>query len=122
MPRAVCTFLESFDLDGKTIVPFATSGGSGIGASVATIRSLCPDSTVLDGLLIDGSHAGSSQIRVETWIHSLNLNLSDPEETNPTGGETGNASLPQVRLTLGQPMFLLQGQRSIQRSCPHRVH
>lgn len=49
MPKIINTFLESTDLAGKTIMPFCTSGGSGISTSVSAIRSLCPDSEVKDG-------------------------------------------------------------------------
>ena len=45
-PRIVDTFLEAHDLTGKTIVPFATSGGSGVGGSTAHIASLVPQAQV----------------------------------------------------------------------------
>ena len=46
------TFLETYDFRGKTIVPFATSGGSGMGKSVRDIRNAAPAARVLDGLLV----------------------------------------------------------------------
>ena len=55
MPMGVHTFLESYDFTGKTIVPFCTHEGSGMGHSVADIRKLCPGATVLDGRAIRGS-------------------------------------------------------------------
>ena len=42
-PRIISTFLESYDLSGKTIVPFCTSHSSGIGSSAANLHALCPD-------------------------------------------------------------------------------
>lgn len=45
-PRIVETFLESGDFSGKTIVPFATSGGSGMGKTGQILSRICPDATV----------------------------------------------------------------------------
>ena len=55
MPMAVFTFLTSFDFGGKTICPFCTHEGSGLGRSVADIRRLCPTAKVVDGLALHGS-------------------------------------------------------------------
>jgi len=49
-PMAIHTFLESYDLSGKTVIPFCTSGGSDVAESMPAIKSLCPNSTVLQGL------------------------------------------------------------------------
>lgn len=50
MPKIINTFLETYDLSGKTIMPFCTSGGSGIETSVSAIKSICPNADVKDGL------------------------------------------------------------------------
>lgn len=50
MPMCVCTFLEHFDFTGKTIRPFCTHEGSGLGHSEADIRGLCPGAKVERGL------------------------------------------------------------------------
>lgn len=55
MPMAVHTFLESYDFAGKTIIPFCTHEGSGMGQSVSDIRRLCPSATVYEGVPIRGS-------------------------------------------------------------------
>lgn len=65
MPRIVNTFLESYDLSGKTIMPFCTSGGSGITSSVSNIRAACPDSNVTDGFR-GSSSSGADEI--EQWL------------------------------------------------------
>ena len=57
MPKAVFTFLESYDLSGKTIIPYCTNEGSGLGNSVDDIKKLCPHSTVLEGTPIHGADA-----------------------------------------------------------------
>ena len=42
-PTIINTFIESYDLSGKTIIPFATSGGSGMGKTVDVLKKLCPN-------------------------------------------------------------------------------
>ena len=73
MPMMLFTFLEEYDFNGKTIVPFCTSGGTGLGRSVSDIRTLCPDATVADGFTVSGSSAATAQDRVADWIAGLNL-------------------------------------------------
>lgn len=53
-PHIIHTFLESYDLDRKTLVPFATSGGSGMGRTVDELRKLCPNAEWKDGKLVNG--------------------------------------------------------------------
>ena len=53
-PRIIDTFLEAHDLSGKTIVPFATSGGSGLGKAPQRMATLAPGSTVTEGRLLNG--------------------------------------------------------------------
>lgn len=54
-PRIISTFLESYDFSGKRIVPFATSGGSGMGRTVEELRPLCATSAVWDkGKVVNG--------------------------------------------------------------------
>ena len=54
MPMAVFTFLESYDFSGKTIIPYCTHEGSGMGSSERDIKKLCPNARVLPGLAIRG--------------------------------------------------------------------
>lgn len=63
-PSIIDTFLESFDFSGKTIVPFATSGSSGIGSSGKSMREVAPDATVLDGLRFD---ANATEEKLVSW-------------------------------------------------------
>lgn len=64
MPRIINTFLDAYDLSGKTVLPFCTSGGSGISQSVAAIRSAEPGADVKDGLRAGGANDG----KIETWL------------------------------------------------------
>ena len=68
MPMAVFTFLESYDFSGKTIIPFCTHEGSGLGSSERDIKKLCPDSKVLSGLSIRGGSVKSANTAIKTWL------------------------------------------------------
>ena len=72
MPMAVYTFLTTYDFAGKTIIPFCTNEGSGLGSSVQDIRRLCPKAIVLGGLEIKGSsvNEAASETKVQNWIKS----------------------------------------------------
>ena len=52
-PRIVDTFLESYDLAGKTMIPFATSGGSGIGRAEKSLREHCAKANWKQGKLVN---------------------------------------------------------------------
>ena len=53
-PTIIDTFLESYDFSGKTIIPFATSGGSGMGKTADVLRKICPNADIRDGRLLNG--------------------------------------------------------------------
>ena len=53
-PRIIETFLESYDFSGKTVIPFATSGGSGMGKTVDELRKLCPSADWKAGKMVNG--------------------------------------------------------------------
>lgn len=63
-PRIINTFIESHDLNGKTLVPFATSGGSGISNSVRELRKIYPDLEWRDGKLLNGASRNS----IQNWV------------------------------------------------------
>lgn len=53
-PHIIHSFVESYDFSGKTLVPFATSGGSGMGKTVDELRKLCPNANWKAGKLVNG--------------------------------------------------------------------
>lgn len=69
-PRIIDTFLEAHDFSGKVIVPFATSGGSGLGRAPQRFRSICPGATVKDGKRLS---AGESAASLAGWVRELGL-------------------------------------------------
>jgi flavodoxin len=73
MPMAVFTFLESYDFSGKTLAPYCTHEGSGLGNSERDIKRLCPNAKVLPGLAIKGSSVGRADQDVANWLKRLDL-------------------------------------------------
>jgi hypothetical protein len=70
-PTIVNTFLEAYDFTGKTIVPFVTSGSSGIGNTVAELRpSVDATATILDGKMLNGRQTAAS---LAAWVESLGV-------------------------------------------------
>lgn len=74
MPQALYTFLESYDLSGKTIIPFCPHGGSGFSRTQSTIAELQPNATVReDGLTISRNDVADSAEQVTAWAQGLGL-------------------------------------------------
>ena len=73
MPMPAFTFLESHDFSGKTIIPFCTHEGSGMGHSEKDIAKACPKATVLKGIAIHGTNASSAESSVSSWIDELSI-------------------------------------------------
>lgn len=69
-PTILNTFLEAYDFTGKTIVLFATSGGSGLGKSAAGLQSSAPGAKIIDGRLLNG-HLKESDLK--SWVEELKL-------------------------------------------------
>ena len=70
-PMVVFTFLESYDFHGKTIIPFCTHEGSGLGSSVTDIKNCCPGANVLDGIAIRGGSVTKADLQIEKWLKTL---------------------------------------------------
>ena len=66
-PKIINTFLESYDFSGKTIVPFATSGGSGMGSTNEKLAPSCPGAILLKGKMLNGVVA---QAELKAWVES----------------------------------------------------
>jgi flavodoxin len=69
----VATFLSQHDLSGKTIVPFCTHGGGGLGRIAQDIARLCPHSTILSSFEVYGSASGNVQATVSAWLRRVGL-------------------------------------------------
>ena len=71
MPMPIYTFLDNYDLSGKTIAPFITHGGSGLSGTPNKIQKEEPNATVTDGLSVSGSNAKNSQSTVKNWLSEI---------------------------------------------------
>lgn len=68
-PTIINTFLESYDLAGKTIIPFATSGGSSMGETNEKLRPSCPESNLLPGKLLNRAKRED----IAKWLETLSV-------------------------------------------------
>lgn len=69
VPKIILTFLDTYDLSGKTVIPFCTSGSSGISTSVNTLRNYNLNMKVLDGRRFSSS---TNEDEVSSWINEIN--------------------------------------------------
>jgi hypothetical protein len=95
LPPPMKSFLTEYNLSGKTIVPFNTNAGYGIGKSFETVKSLCPKSAVLEGFSIEGGierdgkylvikdeKRKQADVEVKKWL--TKLKLASLQIKNPT--------------------------------------
>ena len=73
MPMLFFTLLETYDLGGKTIVPFCTHGGSRLGRAEDDLKRLCPRANILKGFEVSGSRASDAQGAVDAWLRKAGL-------------------------------------------------
>ncbi len=66
-PTIINTFVESYDFSGKTVIPFATSGGSGMGKTVEVLKALCPSANWEKGKMLNRV----SDAELEKWLDSI---------------------------------------------------
>ncbi len=76
-PRIMLTFLESGDFSGKTVIPFCTSGSSGIGGSEAELKKAAPGADWREGKRFS---AGATDEEAAAWVKEQNLETQKPEE------------------------------------------
>ncbi len=86
LPPPMKSFLKQYNLSGKTIVPFNTNGGYGIGSTFDTVKELCPNSTVVEGFSIkggverdgilfvmEGDKEKQAQLEVKKWLQKIGM-------------------------------------------------
>lgn len=83
------SFLSSHHLDGKTVVPFNTNAGYGVGSGFQTIKDLCPKSKVLEGFstkggierdgvlfVMEGTKADETKKQIKDWLEKIGIPAS----------------------------------------------
>lgn len=86
IPPPMKTFLKQYDLSSKTIIPFNTNAGYGVGSSFQTIKELCPNNTILERfvmeggkekegklLVIQGKKRNEAETKVKQWLKKINM-------------------------------------------------
>lgn len=86
LPPPMKSFLNEYDLSGKTVIPFNTNGGYGVGSSFQTIKELCPESNILEGfemrgglerdgeyLVIQGEKRKEARKKVVDWLQKIEV-------------------------------------------------
>ena len=72
-PMLIYSFLEFYDWEGKTLIPFCTSGGSGFGRSLDNLPASAPGATILEGFHVNGSSVDGAAEDVAAWLSGLGL-------------------------------------------------
>ena len=91
MPPPMKSFLHQYDLNGKTVIPFNTNAGYGVGSGFRTVKELCPNSKVLEGfeitggaerdgkyLVIKDEKAKEAEMEVKKWLQKIQVNKDAP--------------------------------------------
>lgn len=86
LPPPMKSFLSRYDLSGKTVVPFNTNGGYGIGSSFETVKQLCPESSILEGFstrggserdgilyVMENDKKRQVKMEVQNWLRKIGL-------------------------------------------------
>jgi len=86
MPPPMKSFLKQYDLSGKTVIPFNTNAGYGVGSGFKTVKELCPDSKISEGFEIKGGverdgilfvikdeKAKEAETKVKKWLQKIKV-------------------------------------------------
>ena len=71
MPMILYTFFDTYDLSGKTVALFCTSGGSGLSNTVNEVKELEPNATVTKGLHIGSGASANPDSAVKSWLDEI---------------------------------------------------
>ena len=100
-PRIMDTFVESYDFTGKTVIPFCTSGSSGVGSSDDNMKANAGAGAWLEGTRFSGSVLESE---IQTWVDGLGLGLQREAVTEMNSALDGD----QIRITVGERSFIVR--------------
>ncbi len=114
LPPPVKSFLHQYDLSGKTINPFNTNAGYGVGNSFETVKQLCPKSKILEGFsikggverdgiffVIKGEKEKEAEMEVKQWLQKIGISKPHPNpRLNDTVGQASPKGEGRAPLTL----------------------
>ncbi len=91
-PQAILSFLDQYDLSGKTVIPFCTHDGYGAGSSYSTVRE-ASRATTLEGLAIEAKDVPHAKATVSGWLDSIGISGGQ--------GEPAEAGETAIKITIG---------------------
>ncbi len=100
-PRIMDTFTESYDFSGKTVIPFCTSGSSGVGSSDDNMKANAGTGAWLDGTRFSGS---VSEEEIRAWVNGLGFGLQEEASMK----ENSVLSENQIHITVGEQSFIVR--------------
>ena len=92
-PKIIYTFLESYNFADKTIIPFCTSGGSGISGSESELHELAENASWIEGRRLSGS---DSETSVKNWLDTIDLPEAETAQT--PAPSSAPAAVPEVNI------------------------
>ena len=92
-PKIIYTFLESYNFADKTIIPFCTSGGSGISGSESELHELAENASWIEGRRLSGS---DSETSVKNWLDTIDL--PEAETVQTPAPSSAPAAVPEVNI------------------------
>lgn len=96
LPKIIYTFAETYDLSGKTILPFCTSGGSTITSSVSALGALCPNSTVKEGFRGTGA---TTDAQIKQWLDENDFSAQGSNASGAAQNQTLNIQIGETVFT-----------------------
>lgn len=96
VPQAVLSFLNEYDLSGKTVIPFCTHDGYGAGSSYNTIYEASHAAELLDGLALEAKDVPDAGDEILEWLETIGVTEPGDRETN---GETA------IKITIGDTVL-----------------
>lgn len=106
-PRAMFSFFRDYDMNGKTIIPFTTNEGSGLGNTIVDLKKFYSDATILDGFTMAGHEARRPDAKnvVKDWLCNLSLNT---DNKNVVDASTGATRMVNKLTEKGEAMEIVQ--------------
>lgn len=96
VPQAVLSFLNEYDLTGKTVIPFCTHDGYGAGGSYQTIAEASHAAVSLEGIAIEAKDVSNAQDTVSSWLADIGISKSEVQTGIPIKITVGEVSLDGV--------------------------
>ncbi len=79
VPQAILSFLAAYDFSGKTVVPFCTHDGYGVGNSYRSVQNAVSGANVLEGIAIEARNVPSSESQVQDWIERIGIEREEQQ-------------------------------------------